>query len=183
MARRKRKGLVEEAWRLRVGDFLTRYRGQVRDGPVWLDARRPDGVGELLPLRFDVLGSGESVQLAYEHRGTAFTYRLDVATLPQHLGGVRFWRCPLVGVNGRGCERRVRALYLPAGARYFGCACCHDLTYASVQRPVVSRVGRLLKTLDLCYADLASADRSRAVGGVIFAREAVKGFLASLQRA
>jgi hypothetical protein len=29
--------------------------------------------------------------------------------------------------------RRVGKLYLPPGERYFGCRCCHRLTYRSVQ--------------------------------------------------
>ncbi len=49
------------------------------------------------------------------------------------IGGNGWWfRCPLVA-NDRPCGRQVRKLYLPPGARYFGCRYCHDLTYESCQ--------------------------------------------------
>ena len=48
-------------------------------------------------------------------------------------GGERWWfTCPLI-VNGVTCERRVGKLYLPPGAKYFGCRNCHRLTYRSCQ--------------------------------------------------
>jgi hypothetical protein len=54
-------------------------------------------------------------------------------TTPSAVGGRRWWfTCPLV-VSGRACGRRVGKLYLPSGARYFGCRHCHDLTYTSCQ--------------------------------------------------
>jgi hypothetical protein len=54
-------------------------------------------------------------------------------TTPSAVGGRRWWfTCPLI-VNGRGCARRVGKLYLPHGARYFGCRHCCDLTYTSCQ--------------------------------------------------
>ena len=69
---------------------------------------------------------------------------IPLETTPVHFGGVRWWgRCPLV-INGRPCGRRVLKLYLPPGARYFGCRACHRLTYRSVQKHD-ARVDRLLK--------------------------------------
>jgi hypothetical protein len=62
-----------------------------------------------------------------------FEYAIALTTTLQHYGGVRWWfHCPL-GVDGQACSRRVRKLYLPPGARYFGCRHCYDLTYASRQ--------------------------------------------------
>ena len=61
--------------------------------------------------------------------------RLPVAidTTRQHLGGRRWWfTCPL-SRDGHDCKRRVRTLYRPPGAHYFGCRQCHDLTYARCQ--------------------------------------------------
>ena len=54
------------------------------------------------------------------------------ATYPP-VGG-ECWRfaCPLAP-RGRACGRRARKLYLPPGARYFGCRTCQDLTYTSSQ--------------------------------------------------
>jgi len=61
-----------------------------------------------------------------------------------YFGGVRWWfTCPCT-VNCRVCGRRVRKLYLPPGARYFGCRHCHDLTYRSVQEHD-KRMGYLMK--------------------------------------
>jgi hypothetical protein len=58
---------------------------------------------------------------------------LRLQTTPSAVGGMRWWlTCPLV-VNGRACGRRVGKLYLPPGARCFGCRNCHDLTYTSCQ--------------------------------------------------
>jgi hypothetical protein len=58
---------------------------------------------------------------------------IRLQTTPSAVGRRRWWlTCPLI-VNGRSCGRRVGKLYLPPGARYFGCRDCHDLTYASCQ--------------------------------------------------
>jgi hypothetical protein len=52
---------------------------------------------------------------------------------PTQFDGQRWWFiCPLI-VRGLPCNRRVGKLYLPPGARYFGCRKCHDLTYRSCQ--------------------------------------------------
>jgi hypothetical protein len=60
-------------------------------------------------------------------------YRVDLTTTSPRFGGLRWWFvCPLL-VSGRPCDRRVGKLYLPPGARYFGCRRCHDLTYKSCQ--------------------------------------------------
>jgi hypothetical protein len=63
----------------------------------------------------------------------ASDYRVGLTTTRPRFGGRRWWFvCPLV-VNGRPCNRRVGKLYLPPGARYFGCRHCHRLTYTSCQ--------------------------------------------------
>ena len=64
----------------------------------------------------------------------------DIVAIPIRLqstntqfGGQRRWfTCPLV-MGGVACNRRVGKLYLPPGARYFGCRKCHSLTYRSSQ--------------------------------------------------
>jgi hypothetical protein len=72
--------------------------------------------------------------LRYQYRGeinVEIPIRLQ-ATFPL-LGGRRWWfTCPLI-VNGRACHRRAGKLFLPPGARYFGCRHCHNLTYESSQ--------------------------------------------------
>jgi hypothetical protein len=48
-------------------------------------------------------------------------------------GRPRFWFvCPMI-VRGVTCNRRGGKLYLPPGAKYFGCRKCHHLTYRSCQ--------------------------------------------------
>ncbi|HZY87511.1 MAG TPA: hypothetical protein VFE78_21920 [Gemmataceae bacterium] len=65
-------------------------------------------------------------------------------------GQVRWWfRCPYP-VGGRPCGRRVRKLYLPRSARYFGCRTCYELTYSSCQAsrkrpPIFRQLDRLLR--------------------------------------
>jgi hypothetical protein len=61
-------------------------------------------------------------------------YHVRLVTTRPHFGGLRWWfLCP-VTVNEVACGRRVGKLYLPPGARYFGCRHCHRLTYTSCQR-------------------------------------------------
>lgn len=58
-------------------------------------------------------------------------YRLQLTTIRQNFGGVRWWFiCPLV-INNRVCLKRVGKVYLPPQRRYFGCRHCYDLTYTS----------------------------------------------------
>jgi hypothetical protein len=63
--------------------------------------------------------------------GEQVNYLVDLQTTDLHSGGRRWWfTCPLV-MNGTPCGRRVGRLYLPQGARYFGCRHCYGLTYTS----------------------------------------------------
>lgn len=62
---------------------------------------------------------------------TDVDYKVDLVTITCNYGGIRYWFiCPLV-VNGQVCNKRVSKLYLPPGAKYFGCRTCHNLTYQS----------------------------------------------------
>jgi len=66
--------------------------------------------------------------------GRMIGYLARLTWTPCHFGGGRWWwQCPLV-VDGRPCQRRCRILYRPAGASYFACRVCHQLTYRSRQR-------------------------------------------------
>ena len=62
-------------------------------------------------------------------------YAIEIESTPQHLGEQRHWlRCPLIDENDRKCNRRVRVLYLPHGAKYFGCRHCQGgIAYRSQQ--------------------------------------------------
>jgi hypothetical protein len=65
--------------------------------------------------------------------GEEIRCRTQLITTRLPSGGLRWWIvCPLVK-NGQTCGARVRKLYLPPGARYFGCRDCYDLTYTSAQ--------------------------------------------------
>jgi hypothetical protein len=58
-------------------------------------------------------------------------YNVDLISTPCSFGGNRFWfLCPL-SRDGNKCNRRVGKLYLPPGAKYFGCRDCYNLTYRS----------------------------------------------------
>jgi hypothetical protein len=60
--------------------------------------------------------------------------QIPLLTTSPYFGGQRWWfSCPLV-VNYTLCNRRVRKLYLPPGARYFSCRVCAGLTYRSCQQ-------------------------------------------------
>jgi hypothetical protein len=59
---------------------------------------------------------------------------IRVVTTTTPWGSTRYWfQCPL-SRNGIPCHRRVMKLYLPPGAKYFGCRHCYELTYQSCQQ-------------------------------------------------
>jgi hypothetical protein len=82
----------------------------------------------------------KSVQLTYEvsprtedAESEFVSYSVPILNMPCHYGGQRFFFvCPLT-TDGRYCGRRVAKLYLPRGAKYFGCRHCYDLSYDSRQ--------------------------------------------------
>ena len=58
---------------------------------------------------------------------TSLDYKVTLVTTRCNYGKYRWWfRCPLLG-----CGNRVGKLYLPPGAKYFGCRRCYHLTYES----------------------------------------------------
>ena len=82
-------------------------------------------------------GIAGRVELTYdcikEAERESVTYPLAVEVRPCRFGGWRVYvRCPL-SRNGQACGRRCEKVYLPPGARYFGCRTCHRLTYRSAQ--------------------------------------------------
>lgn len=97
-------------------------------------------------------------------RSVRYAVRLT-ATAP-HFGGQRWWfLCPLVG-----CGLRVGKLYLPAGATYFGCRHCYDLTYRSSQEAKAGGAffSRLAGEAGLRPGDLARLLRDRGEGDTDF---------------
>jgi hypothetical protein len=75
------------------------------------------------------------VEMSYTLSATGENIRcrnqLVTTRLPS--GGLRWWFICLLVKNGELCGARVQKLYLPPGARYFGCRRCYDLTYTSAQ--------------------------------------------------
>lgn len=99
------------------------------------------------------------VRLSYTFTksGEDFDYKVLLTTTQPRFGGLRWWFiCPLV-VDGRACNRRVSKLYLPPGARYYGCRHCHNLTYTSCQEHD-KRVSALRRNPELLAALLADVE-------------------------
>jgi hypothetical protein len=95
---------------------------------------------------------GYSVTGGYDWRTITLHYRwrdkenvsipIRLEATPTQFGGRRRWFvCPL-SVGGIACNRRAGKVYLPPGAKYFGCRKCHDLTYRSCQQ--AHQIERLL---------------------------------------
>jgi hypothetical protein len=103
--------------------------------------------------------------------GQAVDYRVRLTTTRPRFGGLRWWFvCPLI-VGGRPCERRVGKLYLPPGARYYGCRRCYGLTYKSCQEHD-GRVSALRRNPEL-LADLLDNPEAASVGQLILALKAI----------
>jgi hypothetical protein len=114
------------------GAFTPWHTGALR----WLRGER-----ETASIRYAVRPAGDGLVFVLSYRctppggaaGEDVEMAVGLEALPLPFGGVRWWgQCPLV-ISGRPCGRRVLKLYLPPGARYFGCRRCYGLTYRSVQ--------------------------------------------------
>lgn len=92
--------------------------------------------GSKSSIGYYVKGSdeGPTVTLHYRWRDKEdVNIPIRLEATPTQFGGRRWWFiCPLI-VGGIACNRRAGKLYLPPGARYFGCRKCYDLTYRSCQ--------------------------------------------------
>jgi len=65
--------------------------------------------------------------------GEEVMHEIIVGASRPYFGGRRWWFvCPL-GDTGKPCGRRVGRLFLPPGAKYFGCRHCYNLQYRSCQ--------------------------------------------------
>jgi hypothetical protein len=97
------------------------------------------------------------LSLSYHADGEPIRIRVSLQTTPARFGGWRWWfTCPLA-VGGVPCFRRVGKLFLPPGARLFGCRECHQLSYRSSQE--AHREERLFAYLGLPMHGYASAVR------------------------
>ena len=91
------------------------------------------GSGPLASIRYAATlsphGAGY-IRLRYAARGEAMDYLVRLVTTRPNYGGLRWWfLCPVSAQ--RGIEKRAAKLYLPPGAKFFGCREAHDLTYQS----------------------------------------------------
>lgn len=127
--RRFRKLCVEECLELSVF-WLQRGRLLGRNSfTLWR--------GNLLGERWGTISvrrlkseKGETLSLDYQAGEDRVHLAVPLVSTPLPWGGPKYWfLCPL-----KGCGRRVGKLYLPPGARHFGCRTCHNLTYRSVQK-------------------------------------------------
>ncbi len=126
-----RKSIVEKSLAIAVGEFHGRihpYSSGTLSWRLWTGERSSIGYyvtwtndGPRLMLHY-VWNDSENIEIPVHLQST-----------PVYFGGERWWfTCPLI-VNGVACRRRVGKLYLPVGAKYFGCRTCHGLTYRSCQ--------------------------------------------------
>jgi len=77
-------------------------------------------------------GNGKpTLVLEYVCNKEPVNMEIAIAKVPQPYGGFRYWmECPLRSGSVQ-CNNRCLKLYLPPGAKYFGCRKCNDLSYYS----------------------------------------------------
>gem|GEM_PF-1424350 len=127
---RQRKRTVEESLVLSVRHFAKAHTGA--NGTIrWSRGSSSSSV----VYRVGFAASGPFVYLGYElNSGEEVTVPVRLCYTSARSNGYRLWfECP-ISRNGAPCGRRAAKLYLPTGARHFGCRACHDLTYRSSQR-------------------------------------------------
>ena len=130
--RRSKKTTVEDSLSLAVGDFRGRIYPHSTGKFSWTWA----GGNTVIIGYFVVWARGGPPTLTLHYRwrdGEEIRVPIRLQTTPTNFNGERWWfTCPLI-VDGVACRRRAGNVYLPPGARYFGCRKCHDLTYRSCQ--------------------------------------------------
>jgi hypothetical protein len=126
-----RKSTVEESLSLAMKDFRRRLYSNAAGTFTWTWAGGgKSSIGYFVTWNCDA----PTATLHYRWRDRE-DVRIPVLleATPTQFGGRRWWFiCPLI-VRGIACNRRAGKLYLPPGAKYFGCRKCHDLTYRSCQ--------------------------------------------------
>src|SRR5258705_5704745 len=169
--RSKKKTTVESCLKLDAGGFskdaeikpgvysvgeLTWRRADERflSVPFWLEPKTVDRALLHITSRLETDGTETSL----------IEPIILTGTIP-HFGGVRWWFiCPLI-VDGTTCNRRVKKLFLPPGAKYFGCRTCYSLIYESAQTHD-ARIGKLMKNLLPLVKAVKSKDPRQALMGI-----------------
>jgi hypothetical protein len=131
-----------------------------------------DDAGKVI-ITPQVSGNGNKTSLRLKTEGIVTTaggfvtvtgQDVSITTTPCHYGGGRYWfLCP-ASVDGVLCENRVGMLYLPPGAKVFGCRQCHDLTYESCQQS--HKYDRVMDHLEGLDIDNLSINQVLRLGGL-----------------
>ena len=126
-----KKTTVEESLVVSMRDFRKRlYRGAAGTFTWPRASGGKSSIGYFVSWNDDA----PTVTLHYRWRDqedVRLPVRLEMT--PAQFGGRRWWfTCPLC-VRGVTRNRRAGKLYLPPGAKFFGCRKCHGLTYRSCQ--------------------------------------------------
>lgn len=152
--RGNKKSTVEESLAVAIQDFRERIHSHAIGTLTWTwTSGNKSSVGY-----FVTLSDRPTITLHYRwHDREDVRIPIRLQTTPTHFGGERWWfTCPLA-IDGVACNRRAGKLYLPPGARYFGCRKCHGLTYRSCQ--VAHQTERLLSRMECGVDTLKSCQR------------------------
>ncbi len=127
----RRKSTVEESLSLAMRDLGGPVHSHSSGGVVtwkWSSGDK-SSIGYVVSW-----GDAPKVTLDYRWNDADVVHLpIRLQATPTQFGGQRQWfTCPLV-IGGVACNRRVGKIYLPPGAKYFGCRNCHSLTYRSSQ--------------------------------------------------
>jgi hypothetical protein len=154
------RATVERCYRISISKM--NKDGVMKSGPghtwswKWLDFQGREK-GSISYSVLTGLGGELCLQFSYAYTASGSTnteylkYQVELAAVKCHFGGKRYWFiCPLER-NGHPCRRRAGKLYIPPGAKYFGCRHCYDLTYRS-QKEHNKSVDKFLKNPALFLA-------------------------------
>lgn len=135
------KGLVEEAFQMKIGHFGKRLlfsvkriedvlgigQDSVREGKKGeIIVKAPRGQGELrISYQVDLIGESPALELSFVRNPLSFeqsiAQRVDLETQELAWGTRYYFVCD--------CGKRCNILYLASGRQTFGCRECQNLTY------------------------------------------------------
>lgn len=150
------KQTVEESVVIAINDFQNQIHTDNRGSIIWTWSGGYESTAEY------VISAGASPKITLKYlmkNCETVEVPIPLQSTCTRFGGKRWWfTCPLAIDDGVQCNRRVGKLYIPPGAKYFGCRNCYDLTYQSCQMAhLVERLwGRLGITREQGIAELYS---------------------------
>ena len=153
---------VEGSLSLGVGDFRGGFKPYSAGTFTWTRAGTVTGS---ISYSVNRDTTPPTVELRYRWRDQEdIQLPIRLQTTRPTFGGHRWWfTCPLI-VSGVACNRRVGKLYLPPGARYFGCRRCYSLSYESCQE--AHQLARCFDRLAQLLPDGGNASRLAAARGL-----------------